>query len=69
MTETEWEYKNLQFRTEPSIGVWSKIAERDLDRLEQLQNDGWEVYEVVNVRGTFGFTSHVLFMLRRRRPV
>jgi hypothetical protein len=47
------------------MGVWSRLDERDLERLEQLQNDGWEVFQVVNIRGSVGFTSHVLFMLRR----
>ena len=61
----KWEHKNLQFRTVPTVGIWSKLAKRDLDRLEELQNDGWEVFQVVNIRGSVGFTSHVLFMLRR----
>lgn len=60
-----WEYKNLQFRTVPTIGVWSKISEPDLEWLERMQNDGWEVFQVVNIRGSVGFTSHVMFMLRR----
>jgi hypothetical protein len=63
----EWEYRNLQFRSVPTIGLWSRIAERDLDRLEELQNNGWEVFQVVNMRGSLGFTSYVLFMLRRPR--
>ena len=62
---TEWEYKNVQLKSVPTFGVWSKLSERDLDRLERLQRDGWEVFQVVNIRGSFGFTSHVLFMLRR----
>ena len=62
---TEWEYKNVQMKSVPTFGVWSKLSERDLDRLERLQRDGWEVFQVVNIRGSFGFTSHVLFMLRR----
>jgi hypothetical protein len=61
----KWEYKNLQLKTVPAIGIWSKISEDDLDRLENLQNDGWEVFQVVNIRGSVGFTAHVLFMLRR----
>jgi hypothetical protein len=61
----EWEYRNLQFRSVPTFGIWSKISERDLDRLQELQNSGWEVFQVVNIRGSVGFTSHVLFMLRR----
>ena len=63
-----WEYKNLQFRSVPTIGVWSKISEPDLERLERMQNDGWEVFQVVNIRGSVGFTSHVMFMLRRNHP-
>ncbi len=60
-----YEYRNLQFRSAPSFGVWSRLAEDDLQRLENQQNDGWEVFQVVNIRGSLGFTSHVLFMLRR----
>ncbi len=59
------EYKNLQFKTVPTIGVWSKISSNDLDSLGTLQNEGWEVFQVVNIRGSLGFTSYVLFMLRR----
>jgi hypothetical protein len=61
-----WEYKNLQLKTAPNFGAWSRISENDLDELENLQNDDWEVFQVVNVRGSFGFTAHVLFMLRRK---
>jgi len=61
----KWEYKNLQFKTVPSIGVWSRLDEKDLSELERWQKDGWEVYQVVNIQGSFGFTAHVLFMLRR----
>jgi len=61
----KWEYKNLQLKTVPTFGVWSRISENDLDRLGRLQNDGWEVFQVVNIRGSLGFTSYVLFMLRR----
>ena len=62
----KWEYKNLQFKTVPSFGAWSKISESDLDKLEKFQNDEWEVFQVVNIRGSLGFTAHVLFLLRRR---
>jgi hypothetical protein len=61
----KWEHENLQLKTVLTFGGWSRISENDLDRLERLQNDGWEVFQVVNVRGSFGFTAHVLFMLRR----
>ena len=61
----KWEYRNLQFKTVPGIGAWSRLAERDLQQLEALQNDGWEVHQVVNIRGSFGFTAHLVFMLRR----
>jgi len=61
----KWEYKNLQLKTVPTFGAWSRISENDLDRLGRLQNDGWEVFQVVNIRGSMGFTSYVLFMLRR----
>ena len=59
------EYRNLQFKTVPTFGMWSKISSRDLAELEALQKDGWEVYHTVNIRGSLGFTSNVLFMLRR----
>lgn len=62
---TGWQYKNLQVRTVPTIGIWSRISRRDLERLEELQREGWDVYQVVNIRGSVGFTSHVLFMMRR----
>jgi hypothetical protein len=62
-----WEYKNLQVKTSPTIGVWSRISDRDLDRLERFQRDGWEVFQVVDIKGSLGFTSHVLFMMRRPR--
>ena len=64
-TMAKWEHKNLQVKTVPSFGAWSAISERDLARLEELQNDGWEVFQVVNIRGSLGFSAHVLFMLRR----
>jgi len=60
-----WEYKNLQVRTVPTFGVWSRISEDDLQQLERLQNEGWEVFKVVNIKGSFGFSAHVLFMLKR----
>ena len=61
------EHKNVQCRTVPEWGIWSRISQKDLDRLEELQNDGWEVLQTVNIRGSFGFTSHVVFMLGRER--
>ncbi|MBN2364907.1 MAG: hypothetical protein EH225_02010 [Calditrichaeota bacterium] len=63
----KWEYKNLQVKTVPSFGVWSRISEEDLQKLESLQNEGWEVFEVVNIKGSFGFTAHVLFMMLREK--
>ena len=60
----KWEYNNLQLKTVPTFGAWSRISENALDALGKLQNDGWEVFQVVNVRGSLGFTAHVLFMLR-----
>ncbi len=62
-----WEYRNLQVRTVPTFGMWSRISGADLRELERLQQEGWEVYHSVNIRGSFGFTSYVLFMLRRAR--
>ena len=64
-TIVKWEYKNLQLKTVPTFGNWSRLSKDDLHKLEQLQNDGWGVFQVVNIRGSLGFTSHVLFMLRR----
>ena len=61
------EYRNLQIKTVPTFGMWSKISRSDLAELEALQADGWEVYHTVNIRGSVGFTAHVLFMLRRER--
>jgi hypothetical protein len=62
----DWEYQNLQLKTELTIGGWSHLSEDDLHRLEDLQNDGWEVLQVVNIQGNGGFTAHLLFMLRRQ---
>lgn len=62
-----WEYKNLQVKTVKSFSGWSRISEEDLEILGELQNDGWEVYQVVNILGSVGFSSHILFMLKRRR--
>jgi len=62
----KWEYENFQFKSVPSFGTWSRISEQDLEKLERFQNDDWEVYQVVNIRGSLGFTAHVLFMLRRK---
>ena len=62
-----WEYKNIQYKTTPNFGAWTRISDQDLERLKDLQQDGWEIYQVVNIRGSLGFTSHVLFMLRRNK--
>jgi len=43
----KWEYKNLQFRTVPGFGVWSSVSDDDLERLERLQKDQWEVFQVI----------------------
>jgi hypothetical protein len=64
----KWEHRNLQVKTAMTFGGWSSIPKGDLDRLQELQDDGWEVHHVVNLRGSAGFTSHVLFMLRREVP-
>jgi hypothetical protein len=66
-TTTKWEYKNLQFRTVPTWGLWSRISENDLALLELMQKNGWEVYQTENIRGGYGFTAHVLFLLRRQK--
>lgn len=62
----KWEYQNLQVKTVPSFGAWSRVSESDIERLENLQNDDWEVFQVVNIRGSLGFTAHLLFMLRHK---
>ena len=62
-----WEYRNVQFRTVPTFGMWSRLSQRDLGGLQEMQDDGWEVYHSVNIRGSVGFTSYVLFLLRRER--
>ena len=67
LTMDKWEYKNVQFKTVPTFGVWSKLSDGNLAELERLQEDGWEVFNVVNIRGSLGFSSHVLFMLKRQR--
>lgn len=61
-----WEYQNLQFKTVPSAGVWSKISEYDLGKLEKFQSEGWDPYQIVNIRGSLGFSSHILFILRKK---
>lgn len=63
----DWEYKTLQFRTTPTIGVWSQLSDADIRTLDELQNEGWEVYHSVNIRGSMGFSAHILFLLRRPR--
>ena len=63
--KVSWEHKNLQFRTAPKLGVHARLSEQDLAELEPWQRDGWEVQRVVNIRGSYGFTAHLLFMLRR----
>jgi hypothetical protein len=61
------EYLNLQFKSVPSFGIWSKLSDNDLNQLKSFQDQGWEVYQTVNIRGSFGFTSHVLFLLRKEK--
>ena len=48
---TRWQYKNLQFQTVPTFGVWSRVSDKDLTTLAQCQAEGWEVYHTVNIRG------------------
>ncbi len=60
-----WEYRNLEFRTIPAVGIWSRVSRRGLDTLEKLQSDGWELFQATNVRGYLGFTAQVLLTLRR----
>jgi len=62
----KWEYKNLQCKTVPAIGLWSRVSRNDLETLENLQVYGWEVFQIANIRGSLGFTAHILFMLRRK---
>lgn len=63
----DWEYRTLQFRTTPNVGVWSRLSDEDIRTLDQMQNEGWEVYQTVNIRGSMGFSAHILFLLRRPR--
>ena len=62
----KWEYKNLQFKTAPSFGAWSRVSEVDLGILRNLQEEEWEIFQTVNIRGSLGFTAHILFMMRRK---
>ena len=61
-----WEYRNLQLKTTQSFSGWGKLEDDALAELEKLQDDGWEVYHTADIKGSMGFTAHVLFMLRRR---
>jgi hypothetical protein len=64
----KWNYLNVQYKTVPSFGIWSKLSENDLNKLSGLQQEGWEIYQALNIRGSFGFSSHILFMLRKENP-
>lgn len=61
----KWEYQTHQFRTVPTIGVWSHLSDKDIQKLDNLLNAGWEVHKTLNIRGSVGFTAHVVFILRR----
>ena len=61
----KWEYKNLQLKTVKNFSGWNRISDEDLELLGEMQNDGWDVFQTVNIFGSMGFTAHVLFMLRR----
>jgi hypothetical protein len=63
----DWDYQTHQFRTVPTVGIWSRIADKDIQKLDMLLNSGWEVHKTVNIRGSVGFTAHVVFILRRPR--
>jgi hypothetical protein len=62
----KWEYKNLQLKTVKNISGWNRISDEDLELLADSQVDGWEVFNIVNIFGSMGFTAHILFMLKRR---
>ena len=57
----KWEHKNIQIKTVPSFGAWSRISESDLERIDRLQKEQWEVFQVVNIRGSFGFSAQAGF--------
>lgn len=60
----KYKYRNLQFKTtDGQDGV--KLAQEHLEKLQQLQEDDWEVHHTVPISGDSGITSHILFMLRR----
>jgi hypothetical protein len=61
----QWNYQTIQFRTGPKIGIWSQLADKDIEKLDQYLNVGWEIHETVNIRGSGGFTAHVPFVLQR----
>ncbi len=62
----KWEYKNLQLKTVKNFSGWNRISDEDLKLLGEIQNDGWEVFNIVNIFGTMGFSAHILFMLKRK---
>jgi hypothetical protein len=41
----KWEYQTHQFRTVPTVGVWSRLSDKDIQKLDQLLNSGWEVLD------------------------
>lgn len=54
----------MQFKTVNSPeGVL--LTQEHLEKLQQLQEDDWEVHHTVPISGEAGITSHILFMIRR----
>ena len=60
----KWRYRNLQFKAIASEDMGSRIADKDLEKLNGLLTDGWEIHHSVTIQGGNGATSHILFILR-----
>jgi hypothetical protein len=61
----KYKYRNLQFKTVSAPDGGCQLAQENLEKLQQLQEDDWEVHHTVPISGDSGITSHLLFMLRR----
>ena len=61
----KYKYRNLQFKTVSDSDSGCMLAQEHLEKLQQLQEDDWEVHHTVPINGDSGITSFILFMLRR----